>query len=180
LTRGLLNRGISVCPRPSARVRWAGAGEAIEAWWLNATFTPFQTEYESLGIKDIDPKWVKLTVLTYYMLPSDAKPDLALMCRDGVAFQVDNTTSNGRGLSTGSYAESFQDDEGRKGRFLLVLERADGQHWKVAFLHEEAGEAGFSMFVRRPIGLYWGTCMQCDEFSRLRLTKGAFRLETEP
>jgi hypothetical protein len=158
---------------------WQEQEKPVEAWWLNATFTPSQTEYESLGVKDINPKWIKFTALTYSLLPPDAKPDLAWMRREGFVFQVDNYFKR-PGVVDRELSGVFEDEAGRKGRFLLVLERTDGQRWKVAFLHEAAGEAGFSVFVRRAVGLYWSTCMQCDEFARLRMAKGAFRLDTAP
>jgi hypothetical protein len=148
-----------------------------EAWWLHATFTPTETAYESLPVSDIAPDWVKIKVLSYGSLPPEAKEDLPWMHRDGFVFRVDNYFKR-KGLER-ELCGVFEDRNGRKGRFLLVLEKPAAGSWKVAFVHQEVGEAGFSVF-RRKNGLYWGTCMQCEEFSRLRLKQGSFQLESAP
>jgi hypothetical protein len=156
-----------------------GQEKPLEAWWLNAMFTPAQTAYESLGVRDINPEWVKMSVLSYANLPPEAKADLGWMRRDGFVFQVDNYFKR-KGLVDRELCGVFKDRAGREGRFLLVLERAAKGPWKVAFLHQEGGKAGFSAFARKPGGLYWGTCMQCDEFSRLQVKNGKFELEMAP
>jgi hypothetical protein len=151
----------------------------IEAWWLNATFTPSQTVYESLPANEINRNWVKMSVLNYAALPSDAKSDVDWMHRDGFVFQIDNYFKR-KGVVDRELCGVFEDRAGHKGRFLLVLERTVTGPWKVAYLHQQDGEAGFSVFARKATGLYWGTCMQCDEFSRLRVTGGEFHLEGSP
>ncbi len=156
-----------------------GQQKPIEAWWLNATFTPSQTAYESLAVKAINPAWVTMSVLTYASLPPDAKSDLSWMRRDGFVFQVDNYFKR-TGVADRELCGVFEDQAGNKGRFLLVLEKTGAGPWKVAFLHQEAGEAGFSIFARKSTGLYWGTCMQCGEFSRLRAKDGKFHIEAAP
>lgn len=157
----------------------AAQGKPVEAWWLNATFTPSQTAYESLPVKQIDPAWTRFAVLSYAALPADARSDTGWMHRDGFAFQVDNYFKR-RGFVDRELSGVFEDRSGRKGRFLLVLERTATGPWKVAFLHQETGEASFSVFARRSTGLYWGTCMQCGEFSRLRIRGGTYQLDAAP
>lgn len=159
-------------------VAWASRGQdkPNEAWWLNATFMPSQTAYGSLSVKEINPDWVKISLLSYDSLPSDAKPDLNWMRRDGFAFQVDNYFKR-TGTTDRALCGVFEDQSGHKGRFLLVLEKVGHGPWKVAFLHREVGDAGFSVFARKATGLYWGTCMQCGEFSRLRMKRGKYYLE---
>jgi len=151
----------------------------IEAWWLNATFTPSQTAYESLPVKEINRDWVKMSVLSHALLPPDAKPDLKWMRRDGFVFQVDNYFKR-PGVVDRELCGVFEDQAGHQGRFLMVLERTGAGPWRVAFLHQEPGAAGFSVLVRRASGLYWGTCMQCDEFSRLQRKEGKLYLEAAP
>jgi hypothetical protein len=160
----------------------AGRGQEkpIEAWWLNATFTPSQTAYESLPVKDINPNWVRISVLTYASLPPDAKPDFPWMRRDGFVFQVDDYFKRSTGVADRELCGVFEDQAGHQGRFLLVLQRIGASAWKVAFLHQQAGETGFSVFARKAGGLYWGTCMQCGEFSRLQVKKGKFHIEAAP
>jgi hypothetical protein len=157
----------------------AAQEKPAEAWWLNASFSPAQETYESLPVSEINPDWVKITVLTYDSLPPQAKEDSGWMRRDGFGFQVDDYFKQ-EGLSDRELCGVFEDRNGRHGRFLLVLQRPKNGPWKVAFLHRELGEVGFSVLVRRPGGLFWGTCLQCEEFSRLRLKQGSFRLESAP
>lgn len=156
-----------------------GQDKPIEAWWLTATFTPSQTAYESLSVKEIDPAWERIAILNYDSLPRDAKPDLDWMHKEGFVFQVDNYFKR-TGKTDREICGVFEDQSGQKGRFLLVLEKTGSSPWKVAYLHRENGEAGFSILARKPAALYWGTCLQCDEFSRLRVAQGTFHLEAAP
>jgi hypothetical protein len=151
----------------------------VEAWWLTVTFTPSETGYESLPVSEINPNWLKLTILNYDSLPPDAQPDLGWMHRDGFHFQIDNYFKR-RNLEDRELCGVFEDQLGQKGRFLLVLERIKKGSWKVAFLHQEIGEPGFSVLVRKPSGLFWGTCMLCEEFGHLRQKNGKFYLEEAP
>jgi hypothetical protein len=120
-----------------------------------------------------------MSVLDYDILPREAGSDLEWMRRDGFVFRVDNHFAR-QGLEDRALTGVYQDAAGRKGRFLLVLQRHDRQQWAVGFLHKEVGEAGFSVLTRKATGLYWGTCMQCSEFSRLVLKDGKLELEAEP
>ncbi len=157
----------------------AAQEKPAEAWWLHADFAPSATAYDSLPVSEINPEWVKVTVLSYASLPSEAKSDIEWMRRGGFGFQVDDYFKQ-KGLSDRELCGVFEDRNGRKGRFLLVLEKPQDGRWKVAFLHKEMGEAGFSVLVRKSNGLFWGACMQCEEFSRLRLKQGSFHLESAP
>jgi hypothetical protein len=150
----------------------------IEAWWLHATFSPTETQYESLPVSAIDPKWTKIAILSYFSLPPDAKEDIRWMQEDGFVFQVDDYFRPDE-MSDRELCGVFEDREGHRGRFLLVLERPKVGDWKVAFLHQELGDAGFSV-LRRAKGMFWGTCLQCDEFSRLRMKQKHFYLESSP
>jgi hypothetical protein len=156
-----------------------GQDKPIEAWWLNTTFAVSETSYDSVPIKAIDPSWVRISILTYPKLPADAKADFSWMRHDGFVFETDNQFSR-KGENDRELCGVYEDRDGRKGRFLLVLERVAEGPWNVAYVHREAGEAGFSVLVRRPTGLYWGTCMQCHEFSRLRIQQGNFTLDQAP
>src|SRR5580693_7476276 len=110
----------------------------LEAWWLHATFRPTETTYESLPVTEIDPSWVGIAMLSYALLPPEARADLGWMRRGGFDFTVTDffkRTSVTDRATTGV----FEDREGHKGRFLLVLEKPKDGRWKVAFLHKESG-----------------------------------------
>lgn len=161
-------------------VRFSGAQEkAIEAWWLNAKFTPSQSDYESLAAKEIDPKWAKLSVLSYEVLPKEAQTDFSWMHHGGFVFQVIDYFKRS-GIADRELCGVFEDKDGHQGRFLLVLEKVGSGPWKVAFLYQQPGEAGFSVFIKKSTGLYWGPCMQCSEFSRLMMKDGKYHLVAMP
>lgn len=156
-----------------------GQDKPDEAWWLRANFVPTETVYDSLPVSAINKDWVRITILSYASLPSEAKEDLDWMHRDGFRFVVDDYFKRA-GLSDRELCGVFEDRAGHRGRFVLVLEKPTGGAWRVAYLHKEVGESGFSILIRRSEGLFWGTCMQCEEFSRLRIEHGAFHLVTAP
>jgi hypothetical protein len=171
---------ISVSLALASLVAWCGlavAGqhkEAEEAWWVHATFAPAETADEGLSLSAIDPDWVKMTALSYAALPPSAKSDVGWMRQQRFMFQVDQHSK--QGSENRALCGVFETLRGQRGRFLLVLERAKGAPWKVAFVRKEVGAPGFSVLVRKAAGLYWGICMQCDEFERLELKKGKYFL----
>jgi hypothetical protein len=151
----------------------------IDAWWLHVTFVPTESAYESIPITQINSKWVKMSVLSYESLPPEARADIAWMRRGGFDFRVDNYFRR-NGLTNRVICGVFEDRARHKGRFLLVLEKPSVGSWKVVLLHEELGEAGFSVLLRNARGLFWAPCMQCGEFSRLQMKGGTFKLEELP
>jgi hypothetical protein len=155
----------------------AAQNKPVEAWWLRMAFVPDKTSYESLQGSSINPNWVRFSILDYSALPPEAGPDLPWMRRGGFQFRVDNYF-RWKGRIDRELCGVFQDRAGKRGRFLVVLQRTGEGPWSVAFLHQEFGGAGFSILRRNPRGLFWGTCMQCEEFSQLRMTRtGGFSLE---
>ena len=101
------------------------------------------------------------------------------MRRDGFRFIATNVFHRNQ-LADRVVTGVYEDRSGTKGRFVLVLEQQPGKAWKVADLHKEPGEAGFSVLARRGNAIYWGTCMQCDEFARLRISHGKYSLDGPP
>lgn len=161
-----------------------GTGHAApdEAWWLRATFTPTQVSYDDMPVSQIHSGWVKISMLSYESLPAEAKADFTWMHKDGFVFQVDDFFHLKDRLDR-VLCGVYQDDQSKQGRFVLVLERPrnrQSEKWKVAFLHSEVGEPGFSVLRSLNGALYWGTCMQCGEFSRFRRKGNGFVLEVAP
>jgi len=152
------------------------AQEPVDAWWLHAKFVPNDTEYQSLAVAKINPNWLKISILSFAALPPESRADVIWMHRNGFDFEVADFFKR-KNLIDRELCGVFEDRAGRKGRFLLVLERRDAGPWKVAFLHQEYGQPGFSVLLRNRTRLYWGTCMRCGEFNRLRLKQGHFYLE---
>jgi hypothetical protein len=157
---------------------FAGASEApAEAWWLNSTFEPAQTEYAGISASEIHPDWVKLTVLSYELLPAVAHGDLVWMKGGGFVFVKEGHFGD-KSVVRRAAAGVFRDRSGHVGRFLLVLQHGTNESiWKKVFLHQEIGEAGFSVLVSKQGLLYWGTCMQCGEFRRVTIGRHGVRLE---
>jgi hypothetical protein len=153
--------------------------QPTEAWWLQAVFPVNNTGYGSLKAQDINPAWTKMSVLSYGSLPAEAASDLSWMHKDGFMFETEDFFRR-PGVTDKEICGVFEDKSGRQGRFLLVLEKSGPASWKVAYLHEERGSAGFSIFVRKAGKLYWGTCLQCDEFGQLILKDGKFDLNMAP
>jgi hypothetical protein len=154
----------------------AFAGEkAEEAWWLTATFVPDQTEYLSLRAAEIDPSWTALSPLSVEALPKDAASDLDWMKRDGFRFSWDGKLTDGPPVHIAAGVYKAQD--GRMGRFLLVLAKPASGNWQVKLLHKEPGDPGFSVLRMTKSGMYWGTCMLCSGFRRIIADKDSYRLQ---
>jgi hypothetical protein len=150
-----------------------------EAWWLQAVFPVRNTGYDSLKAEYINVAWTKMSVLSYASLPNIASPDLSWMHKEGFTFETDNFFRR-PSVTDKEICGVFEDKSGRQGQFLLVLEKSGSDSWNVAFVHEERGTAGFSVFVRKSGKVYWGTCLQCDEFGQLFLKDGKYSLSMAP
>ena len=147
---------------------------ALEAWWLEAKFSADHTTYEGIDVSTIDPNWSRFTALSYELLPAEAKDDLAWMRKGGFTFVKEGHLGSKRFVDR-AVVGVFEDRSGKGGRFLLVLRKDTAGAWRKLFLHQEAGDLGFSVLVTKGSKIYWGTCMQCDEFRKLVINaKGAY------
>lgn len=153
-----------------------GEPRALEAWWLNANFPANLSVYEGLDVSTLDPNWAKMGVMAYSDLPAEARDDLQWMHRGRFVFSTEGNLS-GRGFHDRAVAGVFVARDGTEGRFLLVLRRARDGTWRKLFIHEERGERGFSVLVVKGGKIYWGTCMQCEDFRRLVVGQGGATLE---
>jgi hypothetical protein len=158
----------------------ANAGQQnqeLYSWWLRTTFTPADTEYEGLSASAIDPDWAKITMFSYAAMPAEAKADFGWMRRQGFTFQVDQYFKR-PGLEDRELCGVYETRGGKRGRFVLVLERKHGSLWKLAYVRKVPDGPTFSVFLRTRKALYWGTCMQCSgEFERLAIKKGKYYLD---
>jgi hypothetical protein len=145
----------------------ATAGDSeLEAWWLRTTFAADTTEYRGIPVTAINPRWTKIGVITYEKLPPEAQDDLPWMHKERFSFEIKGNLS-GKGFEDCAVTGVYDGQQGASGRFLLVLRKSKDGTWRRILLHEEPGERGFSVLVRRAGQIYWGTCMQCEEFRRL-------------
>lgn len=152
----------------------ASRASAQDAWWLTAKFTPTQTSYEGLAASDIHPKWQKLSVLTYAMLPPAATSDVGWMRKERFGFEKEGDF-NRNGRRDRAVAGVYLDTDGRSGRFLLVVEQQQGR-WVKTFLHTDPGEPGFSVITGPPGQVHWGPCMECDVGSILKARGSTYTL----
>jgi hypothetical protein len=147
----------------------ASSGDAaLEAWWLGASFTADSTVYRGMPVSVIDPNWQKIGLITYNKLPREAKDDVSWMHKEGFVFEIEGNLS-GKGFNDVAVTGVYEAQGGTSGRFLLVLRMEKDRSWHRFFLHEEPGERGFSVLVRKAGRIYWGMCMQCEEFRRLTI-----------
>ena len=144
---------------------------SLMAWWLKAKFPPAETEYEGVQVNAIDPDWVKIKVLSFEAMPTEAKSDFGWMREKRLSFKVDEYFKR-PGLEDREICGTYQTRSGKLGRFVMVLERKPSAPWKVVLAYQIPDEAGFSVLHRSTKGLLWGDCMQCDgDFWRIRLGK---------
>lgn len=170
--RGIAIACVLLCSLTSA----CAQEQPLEAWWLKSTFTASQTAYKGIAVAAIDPNWVKMTVLSYEILPEDSKSDLDWMRKDGFEFVKEGQFSR-KGLLEHVAVGVFEDRSGKGGRFLLVLRQDGAKGWSKLFLHQEVGERGFGVLVSKAGNLYWGTCMLCGNFRKLTISESGATLE---
>ena len=140
--------------------------DELEAWWLRVQFPVGDQQYLGLNAAEIDPQWARYSLIDFDSLPTEAKPDIASMKSEHLAFKKEGDF-NKNGLADQAFVGNFETKDDKTGRFFLIAEKQKADIWKVIFLHKEIGDAGFSVIAEKDKALYWAPCIQCSEFRKL-------------
>ena len=148
---------------------WSSVGVAagLEAWWVSARFSPTETHIEGIPVQQIDPSWTKALLLKKDLLPDEGQAYLDRFVAPGMDLFEQVGDFNADGTLDKAVVGVYADDQGRFGRFFLILTQTGKGAWKRVSLKTLPGKPGYSMLFGSKHGtqwiLGWGTCFECDE-----------------
>lgn len=146
------------------------------AWWLRDQYEPSAVTSALFKMSDINPEWVKFKLLSYSDLSDEAKKDIPWMEEYGYKFSIDGDF-NKDGRSDKAVVGVYENKNGEKGRFLLILTKRKNGRWAKEFLDEIKGEPGFSVLYKCGNSICWSECMECDGGHILEWKKGGYYLD---
>ena len=134
--------------------------ESDVAWYTRTEFVAADTSYRGISINDINPAWEKFSVLSYDILPKEAKEDVEWMKKEGFGFKKRGDFNND-GQVDEAVVGVYLNKEGEKGIFLMIITKRQKGNWRKLFLNESPGEASFSVLYGPKGKLYWSECLDC-------------------
>jgi hypothetical protein len=149
---------------PSQEV--AGQGPAPAAY-LGARYTPTETHIESIPVSAIRPSWSHVLILRRDNQPPDVLREVGANQFYGAQFEV-AADLDGDGRDERAVVGVYRTVNNDFGRFLLILDHADGGGWRPVFTCAFLGDPGSSILFRRPAAetgrahFLHAFCMQCD------------------
>ncbi|WP_271594604.1 hypothetical protein [Bradyrhizobium sp. CCBAU 65884] len=141
-----------------------------EAWWVIAEFQPFTTEVRGIPANQIRKSWCKATEFRKDLIPKELmfENGTDAMKGAGMSFTIEGRFDGGATKQI-AVVGVFQECAGPKGRFMLLLDQADGEKPKIRFVDAIRTNRQFAALSKDKGGklVLWG-CMECDGYSVLK------------
>jgi hypothetical protein len=172
-TRGLPAVSTTVATLDTA----ASVPSSSQAWWLWARFTPAGDAIEGIPVAQIDPDWIRASMLGRQALPPEALSQPGLLPDSTINF-VQDGDFNDDDVADRAIVGVYETRTGTRGSFLLILTRSGGQ-WQRSFLHKSESKPGFLVLQNDTAGITVWSCMECDSYAQLRWNGKAYELIEE-
>lgn len=167
----LLGILLSVSCRPGNEPK-AEQDAPTAAWWYSMNFEPTSATIHGIDVRAIDKGWRRATALDTRLLEGRiSQNDVQQFRASPLSFSL-LADLDGDGASEEFFVGVFENEEGGKGRFVVVAR--DG---RAVQLFEEGGTTGFSALLRDEDLIRWYKCMECGEFESIKWSDGAYVLE---
>jgi hypothetical protein len=139
------------------------------AWWVLADFHPFTTEVRGIPVGQIRKSWCKATEFRKDLIPKEwlVEKGVDAMQAAGMSFAVEGRF-DGSAVKQVALVGVYEECNGKKGRFVLVLDQpADGKA-RIRFVDAEPTDHQFGALERWKNNtiIVW-SCMSCDGSSVL-------------
>ena len=132
------------------------------AWWVNIEFKPTDTIIEGMPVAEIDNSWKYATLLKRSIIPKMALDSDRFdpMTEYNYKFTIEKDI-NKNGVLEKIVTGVFEDKNGNKGRFFLILEKSKGK-WIKLYLYKSGKKPGFNILKETDAGeIFWTYCMEC-------------------
>jgi hypothetical protein len=135
------------------------------AWYLRAEFHALHKEIRGIPVARIHESWCKATEFTLKGLPQEALDENPELSDGSYVFAVD-ANLDGSGSMQTALVGVFEDCNGTKGSFLLILDQGTRN---IRFVSAALSDHHFSALrVEADSTLTVMYCMNCDFFGRLQ------------
>ena len=149
------------------------------AWWVLADFQPFTTEVRGLPANRIRKNWCKATEFRKELIPRELifEGGSDVMEQAQLSFAVEGHF-DGTPVTQVASVGVYQDCSGKKGRFILIIDRLPGRLPKIRFVHAVETDRQFAALTKgKDNTLVAWTCMECDNHAVLKWDRKSRRFE---
>jgi hypothetical protein len=152
------------------------------AWWVLADFQPFTTEVRGIPANQIRKDWCKATEFRKDLIPRE------LILENGsdgmeqakLSFAVEGHF-DGSAATQAALVGVYQECAGKKGRFILIIDRSVGGTAKVRFVNAVETDRQFGALAKgKNNTLVAWACMDCDNYSVLKWNRKSHKFEWLP
>jgi hypothetical protein len=149
------------------------------AWWVLADFQPFTTEVRGIPANQIRKNWCKATEFRKDLIPRELlfENGSDQMAQAELSFALEGRF-DGSLVTQIALVGVYQECSGKKGRFILIIDRPAGGPPKIRFVNAIATDRQFGALARgKDNTLVAWACMECDGYSTLKWNRKSRKFE---
>ncbi len=142
-----------------------------DAWPLRIRFMPCDSEIYGIPVQRIHPSWRRASVTQFKNIPI---PELQPSGPNGFEYGEAGPFSfelmgdfNRDGRPDRAAVGVYEINDGKSGRFMLIVTRTDSGAWRRVFLSQLSGEPGFLALGRNRSRIAVRSCLDCDDDSEV-------------
>jgi hypothetical protein len=154
----------------------------VTAWWVIAEFQPFTTEVRGIPADQIRKSWCKATEFRKDLIPRELLFEHGSdeMEEARLSFAIEGHF-DGSPMTQIALVGVYQECSGKKGRFILIIDRAAGASPKIRFVNAVETDRQFGALAKgKDNTLVAWTCMECDNSSILKWNRRSRKFQWQP
>jgi hypothetical protein len=152
------------------------------AWWVLADFQPFTTEVRGIPANQIRKNWCKATEFRKDLIPRELLFENGSdeMEQANLSFAMEGHF-DGSPTTQIALVGVYQECSGKKGRFILIIDRPAGGPAKIRFVNAVETDRQFGALAKgKDNTLVAWACMECDNYSVLKWNRKNRKFEWQP
>jgi hypothetical protein len=153
-----------------------------DAWWVIADFHPFTTEVRGIPANRIRNNWCKATEFRKDLIPRDLlfEGSTDAMAAADMSFAIEGRF-DGTATKQVALVGAFEQCDGQKGRFILILDQPVDGTPKIRFVNATGVDRQFGALQKGKNNsvVVWA-CMECDNFSVLKWDRKKRKFDWQP
>ncbi|MBR0685101.1 hypothetical protein JQ594_04185 [Bradyrhizobium manausense] len=153
-----------------------------EAWWVIADFHPFTTEVRGIPVNQIRKSWCKATEFRKDLIPRELLFDgnTDAMAAVNMSFAIEGRF-DGTATVQVALVGVFEECDGPKGRFILILDQPVDGTPKIRFVNAVRADHQFGALQKgKDNSIVAWACMECDDFSVLKWDRKKRKFDWQP
>ncbi len=131
------------------------------AWWLRTEFFPVNKQIRGIPVRQLNPSWCLASELTEEAIPKEVLYETGsdIIKESGLSF-ARSGDFNHDGAEDLALIGVYQDKEGKRGSFVLILTMDPSGRGQKSFLKQLGKPAFAALSNNDPMEVFF--CMECD------------------